>query len=117
MTKHSGDTNKIKEVKLTSTIEQVSWSQPRAVAGSKIGIDVFTKYVGNNSDIKIEIKDKNGKSGGTAKGKISGNRFWTSIDIPDNLKDELTATVKLSEHRLEKNLIQFIFSRLLKSLI
>ncbi len=102
MTKHSGDTNKIKEVKLTSTIEQVSWSQPRAVAGSKIGIDVFTKYVGNNSDIKIEIKDKNGKSGGTTKGKISGNRFWKNIDIPDNLKDELTATVKLSKHGLEK---------------
>ncbi len=102
MTKHSVSTGKIKEVKLPSTIEQVSWSKPRAVAGSKIGIDVFTKYVGNNSDVKIEIKDKNGKSGGTTKGKISGNRFWTSIDIPDNLKDELTATVKLSKHGIEK---------------
>ncbi len=102
MTTHKGDTNKITEVKLTSTIEQVSWSKPRAVAGSKIGINVFTKYVGNNSDIKIEIKDKNGKSGGTVKGKISGNKFWKTIDIPDNLKDELTATAKLSKHGLEK---------------
>ncbi|MEO8232687.1 MAG: hypothetical protein ABI638_10410 [Ignavibacteriota bacterium] len=99
----SSNTNKIKEVKLTSTIEQVSWSQPRAVAGSKIGIDVFTKYVGNNSDIKIEIKDKSGKSGGSVKGKITGNRFWKEIEIPDNLKDELTATIKLSKHGLEKD--------------
>lgn len=102
MEKHSGETGKIKEVKLTSTIEQVTWSKPRAVAGSKIGIDVFTKYVGNNSDIKIEIKDKSGKSGGTVKGKITGNRFWKEIEIPDNLKDELTATVNLSKHGLEK---------------
>ena len=102
MAKHSGSTNKIKEVKLTSTIEQINWTKPRAAAGGKIGIDVFTKYVGNNSDIKIEIKDKSGKSGGTVKGKITGNRFWTSIDIPENLKDELTATVKLSKHGLEK---------------
>ncbi len=102
MTKHSVSTGKIKEVKLQSSIEQVAWTISRAFAGGKIGIDVFTKYVGNNSEIKIEIKDKNGKSGGTVKGKISGNRYWTEFKIPDNLKDELTATVKLSKHGLEK---------------
>jgi hypothetical protein len=102
MTKYPGSTNKIKEVKLTSSIEQVTWAKNIAIAGGKIGIDVFTKYVGNNSDIKIEIKDKSGKSGGTVKGKVTANRFWKNIDIPDNLKDELTATVKLSKHGLEK---------------
>jgi hypothetical protein len=98
----NSSTNKIKEIKLTSTIEQVSWTKNIAAAGGKIGIDVFTKYVGNNSDIKIEIKDKNGKSGGTVKGKISGNRFWKNIDVPENLEDELTAIVKLSKQGLEK---------------
>ncbi len=102
MTKISGSTDKIKEIKLTSTIEQIMWTQNVAVAGGQAGIDVFTKFVGNNSDIKIEIKDKTGKSGGTVKGKITGNRFWKNIEIPDNLKDELTATVKLSKHGLEK---------------
>ena len=102
MSKYSGSTNKIKEVKLTSTIEQVAWTKNIATAGGKVGIDVFTKYVGNNSDIKIEIKDKSGKSGGTVKGKITGNRFWKNIEISDNLRDELTATVKLSKHGLEK---------------
>jgi hypothetical protein len=102
MNKHSGSTDKIKEVKLTSTIEQVAWTKNTATAGGKVGIDVFTKYVGNNSDIKIEIKDKSGKSGGTVKGKITGNRFWKNIEISDNLRDELTATVKLSKHGLEK---------------
>ncbi len=102
MTKHSGSTNKIKEVKLESAIEQVLWTKNIASAGGKVGIEVFTKFVGNNSDIKIEIKDKSGKSGGTVKGKITGNRFWKNIEVPDNLKDELTATVKLSKHGLEK---------------
>ena len=102
MTKYSNSTNKIKEVKLTSTIEQVMWTKNMTAAGGKIGLEVFTKYVGNNSEIKIEIKDKSGKSGGSVKGKITGNRFWKNIDIPENLKDELTATVKLSKHGLEK---------------
>jgi hypothetical protein len=102
MTKHSGSTNKIKEVKLESAIEQVMWTNNIASAGGKIGLEVFTKFVGNNSDIKIEIKDKTGKSGGTVKGKITGNRFWKDIDVPENLKDELTATAKLSKHGLEK---------------
>ena len=102
MTKHSGSTNKIKEVKLESAIEQVMWTKNIASAGGKIGLEVFTKFVGNNSDIKIEIKDKTGKSGGTVKGKITGNRFWKNIEVPENLKDELTATVKLSKHGLEK---------------
>ena len=102
MTKHSGSTNKIKEVKLESAIEQVMWTKNIASAGGKVGIEVFTKFVGNNSDIKIEIKDKTGKSGGTVKGKITGNRFWKNIEVPENLKDELTATVKLSKHGLEK---------------
>jgi len=100
--KISHNTNKVKEVKLESAIEHVVWTKNIAAAGGKAGIEVFTKFVGNNSDIKIEIKDKSGKSGGTVKGKISGNRFWKNIDIPDNLKDELTATVKLSKHGLEK---------------
>ncbi len=96
------NTNKVKEIKLESAIEQVIWTKNIAAAGGKAGIEVFTKFVGNNSDIKIEIKDKSGKSGGTVKGKITGNRFWKEIEIPDNLKDELTATVKLSKHGLEK---------------
>lgn len=101
MEKLSSSTDKIKEVKLTSSIEQVVWTNNSASAGGKAGIDVFTKYVGNNSDIKIEIKDKSGKSGGTIKGKITGNRFWKEIDIPVDLKDELTATAKLSKLGLE----------------
>ncbi len=102
MEKQSGQTGKVKEVKLESLIEQVVFTKNMASAGGKIGIDVFTKFVGNNSEIKIEIKDKSGKSGGTVKGKITGNRFWKSIDIPENLKDELTATAKLSKLGLEK---------------
>lgn len=100
--KITNNTNKVKEIKLESSIEQVVWTKNIAAAGGKAGIEVFTNFVGNNSDIKIEIKDKSGKSGGTVKGKITGNRFWKEIDIPDNLKDELTATVKLSKHGLEK---------------
>lgn len=102
MDKLSSSTDKVKEVKLTSSIELVAWTQKMAMAGGKAGIDVFTKYVGNNNDIKIEIKDKSGKSGGTIKGKITGNRFWKEIEIPDNLKDEVTAMVKLSKLGLEK---------------
>ena len=46
--KHSGDTDKKQEVKLESSIEQVLWTKNSATPGGKIGVEVFTKFVGNN---------------------------------------------------------------------
>jgi hypothetical protein len=102
MTKVNGDTDKKQEVKLESSIEQVLWTKNSATPGGKIGVEVFTKFVGNNSEIKVEISDKSGKTFETLKGKVSGNKFWKKIVVPEKAKDELFAEAKLSKHSLSK---------------
>jgi len=100
--KHSGDTDKKQEIKLESSIEQVLWTKNSGSPGGKIGIEVFTKFVGSNSELKIEISDKSGKTFETIKGKITGNHCWKEITVPEKANDELYAEVKLSKHSLSK---------------
>lgn len=102
MSKHQSPTDQIKKVELPSSIQQVLWTRPYAAVGAKVGLEVFTQFVGNNSEIKIEISDKSGKIFETIKSKISGNKFWKQVTVPEKAKDELYAEVKLPKHGLNK---------------
>ena len=102
MNKHSGETDKTQKIKLASSIEQVIWSMNSAAPGAKVGLEIYTQFVGNNSDISIEISDKSGKKFDNVKCKMSGNNFWTEITVPEKAKDELYAEAKLSKHSLNK---------------
>ena len=102
MSEHKGNTDKTNQVKLTSVIEQVVWSVGAACTGAKAGVEVYTQFIGNNSEISIEISDKSGKKFDTIKKKMFGNKFWSEIIVPEKAKDELYAEVKLSKHGLEK---------------
>lgn len=102
MNKHTGETDKHQQIKLTSSIEQVLWTKNSAAPNGKVGLEIFTKFVGNNSDISIEISDKSGKKFETIKRKICGNKVWTEITVPEKAKDELFAEVKLSKLSLNK---------------
>jgi len=102
MPEYKEKTDKTNQIKLESSIEQVYWTSPAAAPMGKVGIEVFTKFVGNNSEISIKISDKSGKKFETIKAKISGNHFWKQITVPENAKEELYADVKLSKHSLSK---------------
>jgi len=100
MLEFKAPTNRTQKVKLDSSIQLITWSKSNAASGSMIGIEVLTNFVGNNSDISIDISDKSGKKFDTIKGKISGNAFWLNYTIPENARDELYAEVKLPKHGL-----------------
>lgn len=102
MQEHQGPTDQIKKVELSSSIQQVLWTKPRAAIGTKVGLEVFTQFVGNNSEIQIELYDKNAKKFDTIKGKTSANNLWKEITVPEKAKDELYAFVKLPKHNLCK---------------
>lgn len=102
MDKHSGDTDKVKKVTLTSSIEQVLWTKMSAASGGKVGLEIITQLVGNNSDVSIQISDKSGKTFDTIKKKMFGNKFYVEVIIPEKAKDELYAEVRLSKHGLSK---------------
>jgi hypothetical protein len=102
MIEHQGNTGKVNNVKLESSIDRVIWTSGTGCAGAKVGVEVNTHFVGNNSDIKIEISDKSGKIFETVKSKISSDFFYTQITVPEKAKDELYAEVKLPKHGLTK---------------
>ncbi len=102
MPEHQAKTDEIKKIELPSAIQQVLWSKQMVAVRAKAGIEVFTQYVGNNSDLEIELSDQSGKKYGTIKGKISGNYFSSQIDVPEKVDKILYATVKLPKHGLEK---------------
>lgn len=101
MPEHTTPTDEIKEIELPSAIQQVLWIQQRVAAGAKAGIEIYTQYVGNNSDLEIELSDHTGKKHGTEKGKISANRASIEIIVPEKAEQILYANVKLPKHSLE----------------
>ena len=102
MPEHQGQTGQVKKVKLESTIQQVYWTHRAAAPGGNVGLDIFTHYVGNNAELKIELTDKSGKAHGNFTDKIHGNHFWAPVKVPADAKEELYATVKLSKHGLNQ---------------
>ena len=58
MPEHKGKTNKVNEVKLESSVDRVVWTTSAASVGAKAGLEIDTHFVGNGSDIKIELKEK-----------------------------------------------------------
>ncbi len=101
MTEQKGPTDEVKKTELASIIQSVLWTEQRAPHGGDVGLEVITQFVGNNSEMKIELVDQSGKTLGKYKEKMCGNRFWAKIKVPDDAKDTLVANVKLPKHGLE----------------
>jgi hypothetical protein len=100
MSAHQGQTDQVKKVQLPSAIHQVLWTKRMAAPGGKVGLEIYTHYVGNKSELKIEFTDQSGKTLGNYSDTMSGNRFAANITVPANAKDALYANVKLPKHGL-----------------
>jgi hypothetical protein len=108
-TKFTKSTDKEHKVKLKSSILHAAWGANVAYAGSEIGVEVKTMFVGEGSKINIAGKSEKGKSLGKIKDKIHGNGFTGQLRIPDKIKpgDKAHFNVKLPQLGLkaESNLI------------
>lgn len=102
MPEHKGSTDETKQIKLSSSIENVIWAPGMAAPGATVTLEVFTNNVGNGAKLEIELSDHSGKKHGTFKEGISGNRFWASLRIPEKARDALYAEIKLSKHGLKQ---------------
>jgi hypothetical protein len=101
MTLNQGATGSKHQVKLPSTIERVLWTAPIVAVGAVVGLEIFTHFVGDCSEMDIELSDHTGKKFGKYKEKITGNRFWAQIKVPADAKQALYAEVKLPKHGLQ----------------
>lgn len=102
MSEHQGGTDSVTKVKLTSAVEQVMWANAFASPGGTVGLEVFTQFVGDGAEMQIELSDASNKKFGPYKNKLTGNRFWATIQVPREARDALFAEVKLPKHGLTK---------------
>lgn len=75
MPKFQGETDKVLKVKLTSTLLAVRWDSDHVSQSGTIPLEVLTSFVADNSTIQITIKDAEGKTIETLKGKVHSNCF------------------------------------------
>lgn len=102
MSEYKKETDKVHKITLDSKIVHASWCSKIACVGSQVAFEVWMQFVGNGSDIEIKVEDKQGNVIENIKGKVYDDFFRNSMVISENAKEELTFTVKLPKHGLEK---------------
>jgi hypothetical protein len=70
--------------------------------GDTVKFYVQTHFVGSGSDIEIKVEDKDGKAVTQVAGKVFGDYFANSLTVPEDVRDSLVFTAKLTKHGLEK---------------
>jgi len=110
MAEFSKATDQVQSASLTSKIVHVLWGRKMAVAGDTVELEVWTHFVGNGSDLEIKVEDKDGKVVAQLAGKVYGDYFGNSLIIPEDVRESLVFTAKLTKHGLDKksNVLQVI---------
>lgn len=75
--KFQGETDKVLKIKLPSAIVKAGWGENEIAVGGRVMLEVQTAWVSDGSDITIQVKDAEGNSIETLKGKIYYNFFRT----------------------------------------
>lgn len=98
-TKFSKSTDKKHKVKLESSILHAAWSANVAYAGSEVGVEVKTMFVGEGGKIKITGKSEKGEKLSKISDKIYGNGYSGKLTIPEKIKigDKAFFEVKLPQ--------------------
>jgi hypothetical protein len=98
-TKFSKSTDKEHVIELESSILHAAWSSNTAYAGSEVGVEVSTMFVGEGGKITITGKSEDGKNLGKIKDKIYGNGYSGKLRMPEKTKpgDMAYFTVKLPQ--------------------
>ncbi len=102
MAEYSNLTGRTKKFALPSSIEEVMWSKNLASPGGLVELEVVTLYIGNNSEIQIDLSDASGKTLGKFTERMAGGYFTAPIRVPAEARSELYATVKFPKHSLRK---------------
>ena len=102
MSEHKSQTDRTHQVELASSIERVQWARLRAAPGGTVGLDLFTRFVGNGAMLQIKITDHHGTTHGAYKNQIHNNHLSAEIQIPPEAREALYAEVKFPKHGLQQ---------------
>lgn len=111
MSSHKGSVNEIHEITLPSSIERIEWAASRAAPGGSVGLEIFTRYVGNGATLQIKLSDHQGTTHGTFQNQIHNNHLSAEIQVPPKARDALFAEVKFPKHSLKAKSSPLLLTR------
>lgn len=94
-------TDRVHQVTLESRIIHAGWQARSAVVGQKGTLEVWTRFVGDGSEIRIRVEDSRGRTMERISGRVYANRFVACMAVPEKAKESLHFTVRLPDHGLE----------------
>lgn len=102
MPKMNGQTDQVLKVKLNSQILGAAWGLAEVAAGGVIPIEVATHFVADGSDIQVTVKDLEGKTVESLKGKVYSNLFRIPFAVSKpNKTGGMTFEAELPAHSLK----------------
>jgi len=73
-----------------------------ASPGQDVGIEVYTHFVGDGSDIRISVHNRSGRRLDRFGGKVYRNRYGTTYTVSDRAEDGIYFEAELRRHGLSK---------------
>lgn len=102
MPKFDGQTDKVLTIKLKSGLEYARWGLVAVAAGGEIPMEVMTQFVADGSDIKLTVKDMEGKVIDSLSGKVYNNYHRTLYSVTKpNKTGGMLFEAELSAHGLK----------------
>ncbi len=100
--KHSGPTDSVHEVRLSSTLQRVSWGRGGASAGSTVSMIVATQFVGDGAPVELVIRSQDNTEHLRTRSEVRSGRCVARIVVPDDAGDWICFVARLSEYGLEE---------------
>lgn len=103
MSEHRGATDAVHRETLPSEIQRASWLTQCAAAGETVPLEVITLFVGNDADVDVEVRTRDGEPVGKTAGKVVNGLCEAAFPIPaDTEATELYFEAKLPKHGLTR---------------
>jgi hypothetical protein len=98
----TGQTDKVLKVQMKSLLLSARWGLAEVAAGGSIPAEVTTAYVSDGSDISLAVKDLEGNTVDTLKGKIYSNLYRAAYRVSKpNKTGGMYFEAELSAHSLK----------------
>ena len=90
-------------IELPSSIDRAVWDRGVASIGEEVEFQVYTHFVGDDSEAKITIKNRSGRRLDEITAQVYGNRCKGRYTITDRARDAIYYEVDLRAHGIKKD--------------
>ena len=102
MNEYQRATDSTHEIQLTSSITSASWGCTQASAGDEVMVEVRTQFVGNDSEIRITVRNSSGRRLDRFEGVVRRNRYRETYTVSDRAEEAIYFEAELRSHGLSE---------------